>query len=416
MAVAWLCWEVRAGRRALLPWLGLLFGLAGGYRTSLLPFLGPLVAWSVWPRPWSAPGALRDGLRFGLPFAAAALAWAVPMVLLSGGWADYAAASRLQSQEAVTEWTAWNGGLPAVLDHSARLAGYLAADLWAVPALLAVAAVAWVSGRRRPAAARTTAPPPTPRRAPMFLALWVVPAVAFYCLVFSGWGAGPNGYALVFLPGLLVGLAVALEGCRVRLRAAAASPRGRRLAAGLVAATALLPAPHMASAGLSLVEREVAGHDEWAAAWQGLAAEYPATNTSLLASYSWAFALWHFPDHRSWSYTPVGPHFSPHWCLTMEGHQRRSDLDWYRVRAQGPPGVRHPIPANVSNVVLLDFQLAGENGRPRMLADDVHVEERHLRSGWRILLFHPDGRGAIEDYFRVPPNQRLEAQPLCAQP
>ncbi|HEX2066835.1 MAG TPA: hypothetical protein VHI93_08490, partial [Candidatus Thermoplasmatota archaeon] len=121
-------------------------------------------------------------------------------------------------------------------------------------------------------------------------------------------------------------------------------------------AAALLPAPHMAASGLSLVEREVAAHDDWAAAWQGLAAEYPASNTSLLASYSWAFALWHFPDHRSWSYTPVGPHFSPHWCLTMEAHQRRSDLDWYRVRAQGPPGVRHPIPANVSNVVLLDFQ------------------------------------------------------------
>jgi hypothetical protein len=414
LAVAWLCWEVRSRNGGkLVPWLGLLFGLAGGFRESLLVFLGPLVLWALWPRPWSRAEAVRAARRFALPFAAAVLVWAVPMVLLSGGFADYEAASRLQSQEAVTEWTVWNGGLPAVVDHTARLAGYLSAEAWVLLVALLLAAVAWLAGRTR----RAADPTPAAVRAPWtFLAFWTLPAIAFYCLVFSGWGAGPTGYALVFLPGLLVGLAALLEWCRARLQAAVPSAHGKRMAAALVVAAALLPAPGLAAAGGALVQREVADHDTWIGLWQGLAAEYPAGNTSLLASYSWAFARWYFPDHLAWSYTPVGPHYSPHWCLTMEAHRHRSDLDWYRVREHGPPGVRHPLPANVTNVILMDFQLAGENGRPRMLADGVQVEERHLASGWRILLFHPDGRGAIEDYFRVPPNQRLEAEPLCAQP
>lgn len=436
-ALACLVWDAKARPR---PWhpagIAALLAAAAGYRPSLGLFLAPLGLYGVVGAGPPGFAVLRRLVWAAAVGVAGVLAWAVPMVMLSGGLADSRRWNAIQSREAVLEAPVWEGGVDAAREHTARLAYYLHWDAQAWGILLAtaalLAALASLPWLRR--AGRNPQPTPagvdaTDARGAdaersgdlvakpwVIVALWTVPSLLFHAFVFSGWDRGPIGYALVALPGLVVAATWAVE-TGVRRLAATRPPKAAR---AWVAATPLLllaAVPALAMDAHAYVDQEVTAHDGWAAAWEGLRESHPPGTTSILASYSWAHAMWSFPDYVVWSYTPVGPHNAPDWCLTMEARERRSDLDWYRVRADGPPGTLHPIPPGTQAVVLFDFQLAGENGRPRMIVPEVTVEEDFLDDGWRILLFRPTpDRPAIEDYFIARPNVPLAGPPLCVQP
>jgi 4-amino-4-deoxy-L-arabinose transferase-like glycosyltransferase len=92
--VAWLSLRIRDGASVwLVAGTGLVIGLAAGFRSELLPFLAPLWLYVSWRRGLPTVPRLRE-IAIGLVLmGCAVLAWYIPMVQLSGGWAAYQTAS-----------------------------------------------------------------------------------------------------------------------------------------------------------------------------------------------------------------------------------------------------------------------------------------------------------------------------------
>lgn len=78
----------RAPSRRRLLLLAIAFGLAGSVRPTVSLLTSPALVWALWGRPW------RDWIWAGMAGAATVLAWLVPLVALSGGWALYRRASQ----------------------------------------------------------------------------------------------------------------------------------------------------------------------------------------------------------------------------------------------------------------------------------------------------------------------------------
>ena len=183
-------------------------GLAGGLRQSVLVLLFPLWLGSV------AFGVRRlRTVVIGLAvIAAAALAWFVPMIWITGGLARYVEAS-LDLAETVVKPTSIIGG---AFEVTFRMSRYMLESIVVAlgPLVLAVLLIPWYA-RRHGFGARE-----------WFLAAWALPAVLVYTLVHFG----QAGYVLTFLPALvillsrvlLVALGSALSS-RPRLRTAVAA-------------------------------------------------------------------------------------------------------------------------------------------------------------------------------------------------
>lgn len=452
LAVAWVAWRLHHApsfRFALV--LGALFALAVGYRQSMLFFLAPLCGWAFWP-------ALRDlktgPKHLGAGAAAAvgvALLWFVPMVVASGGLAAYQEATAMQSRLAVFATTVFTHGAAVWYDLWPRFLLYVHWELvYVLPPLVALASVGFFARRRLLASSRTGVQGPALRapvdgdlgdegtgdngpswhgdaqhdeasrgtvsagRSAVFLAFWVLPAVMFYLLVFNGWGEGPNGYVLIFLPAVYLVYGLVGDASLTRLQALLRAHRARTrdapptraplVALGL-SLVLLLPAVPLA-ASWEEPSTEIREHDEWITNWDALEDLHPPGSTAILATYSWSFAKWYFPEYNLWGFWPIpyedwdGPPF-----LTMESHQREDTVPFYEAHTIPFNESRHRIPEGIERIVLFDFQIAGENDGDRWLKDDVHVEEDTLPNGWRILFFRVDPeRPIIEDYIEYDPD------------
>ena len=141
--VALLCWRARAGSRRDVLLSALALGIAGGFRQQSLPLLLPLWLYAAWPHRWRL---LLVGAALG---AAAVVAWAVPMVLLSGGARAYA--------EAVAYvWRSMHGaavvrahGVGALLDGAGLVLAFCLQALSLAVVPLGIWAVHAVAARRR---------------------------------------------------------------------------------------------------------------------------------------------------------------------------------------------------------------------------------------------------------------------------
>lgn len=419
--VALAAWRVRTaptdrtlGRSA---WLGAAFALALGFRASLLFFLAPLVAWAlVWPQPGGGPEPVRVALRrvraAAISAAPVGLAWAIPMVVLSGGVRAYLAATRIQSGYVVFSESVFQLGRAAWDPHWMRFALYLDAETHVLlPSAVLVVVVAVVALVARVAAAGRTGFPRPSAPAVAWLLLWIAPPVAFYLLVFDGWDKGPDGYILCVLPAIYLAFGwladAAWRVCRAAYAGAGPTWQtwvGRVAAVGIVV-LCVVPGAGLAARWQPMHDREVRDHEAWAQGWAGLPAAFPPSDTAIVTSYSWAHVKWSFPQYTVWSYLriPVGPG-SP-WALTLESHNHTDDVGFYTAHEQGPTGRSHAVPAAIRHVVVFDFQLAGENGGPRELRPEVQVREAHLPNGWRILVFDTDAaHPTVESYFTQPGN------------
>jgi 4-amino-4-deoxy-L-arabinose transferase-like glycosyltransferase len=198
--VAWLCACLRAGTPhapALTVLTGGILGLAAGFRTELLPFLAPLWLYAslgsggAW-RARAAAVLAGCGLA-GL----AVLAWYVPMVALSGGWAAYQAATASYYAYFIQTTSGAGKLLLGLLENTRALVGYLYNGLG-----LALLPMLYFLGRY-------FAPPRlvTDRRA-RFVLLWLLPPLAFYVAAHIG----NPGYVLSVVPALCVYTAEAIEG------------------------------------------------------------------------------------------------------------------------------------------------------------------------------------------------------------
>lgn len=416
-------------------WIGVLFALAVGVRTSLLFFLAPLVAVAVlWPvgahlmarmrqpQPAEPPASqattttyvpgIKQTVVAGTTAAAVAALWFVPMVVLSGGWSRYWAATSYQSREVVFAEAVWRIGVPSLVDHAARLAIFLRHETHVLlPVVLGLGVVtmaAWLwrrpgTQRQRTDANRdphrATAPPV------WFYALWVVPSLLFYLFVFNGWGNGPSGYVLVFLPALYaLGGVWAYRAARTlgaRLHHDARWAHRSEAAVAVLAVLILLaPAPLLAQASHADVQREVRAHDRWAASWSALSATFDPSDTAILTTYSWAHVKWYHPDHLAWRPFAIPDREGGLRSFVLETHARQDDRPLYQPHVETGAVAPHPIPDRIERIVLFDFQIAGENGGVRILVPEVEVQESSLDNGWRVLWFTPlPDHPTIEDHL-----------------
>ena len=160
-------------------------GLAGGLRQSVLLLLFPLWLTAV------ARGARRRRtVAVGLAIlGAAVLTWLVPMLWLTGGPARYLAASAELADTVVRPTAIVSGPLETTLRMSRYLLESVLVGLG--PLALAALALPWYVRRHGW------------ERGEWLLTAWVAPPVLVYTLVHFG----QAGYALTFLPALVVLLA-----------------------------------------------------------------------------------------------------------------------------------------------------------------------------------------------------------------
>lgn len=213
--VAWMCAATRDGVRGaggLTVLCGALIGTAAGYRSELLPFLAPLWLYAGLRRPGRWGERLSSLVAGGALLILVVLAWYVPMVMLSGGWAAYGAATGSYYTYFIQTTSGAGKLLLGLLENSRAIVGYLYNGLG-----LALVPMLYYLGRYF-----------SPQclagdRRVRFLLLWLVPPLAFYVTVH----VGNPGYVLSFLPALCIYAAVATLGLLDDLRATAAGLAGR---------------------------------------------------------------------------------------------------------------------------------------------------------------------------------------------
>lgn len=393
LAVAAAAWRTRQSpTRWRLALLALLFALAVGVRPSLGMFLLPLVIWASLAPPWDLRTQARRLVPALVVGPLVGLAWFLPMARLSGGIAAWRRANSLQS-DVVYERPIWND--PTMLGINAdRLARYLQWELRYVVPILA-AALLLVLGRML--VKRHDGQASRAGSRPVFFALWALPALAFYLSVYSGYGNGPSGYALILLPPLFLATAALVDHLVQTL-----SPRAwpRLVAAGVLLVATLGPLGHLHD----VADVEFRDHDGWSQAWSGLPDAFPPSNTSIVTAYNFAHVWYYYPDYHAYEYRPPGKAVGevPDFLLIQHAHQHEATPDWYDTIADRVTAGPHPLQPGVENLILFDFQLAGENGGTRAVRDDVPVLEARLPNGWRVLYVEVEaGRPNLEDYFTM---------------
>jgi hypothetical protein len=210
-------------RRAALS--GALFGIAAGFRWDLLIELSPLWLLGLLGCSW------RGRLLAVGALGAVCVAWAVPMVQLSGGLAEYLAALRAQSGYIVGAYSVASGGQTIARYNADLILQYFRLAVGA-PLIVLIYAIG-----------RTLTPPRLASDDRLrFLLVWMVPPAAVFLLLHIG----DAGYVLVLLPALSILAAVTLADLGADLRQAAAVLATatsksfgialRRIAAGIPAA------------------------------------------------------------------------------------------------------------------------------------------------------------------------------------
>ena len=262
-----------------------LFGLAAGFRQDLLILFAPLWLWMVWPLGW------RDRLRAAGAVAVASLAWFVPSALLSGGLGEYTSSVLAQSGGVGTAYSVPFHGVDA-LSYNARFTVY--GILWGlfgfglVLAVLALAHLVQWTRRGRPA-------PRLSRRA-TFLAIWILPPLAFYVVVHIGeWG-----YLLSILPALYLLVAILLPEGLWRLDGTRRVAWGA-LAGGLVAIGALAfvsLAGRFSADSLALHDRAIASEVAY------VRENFRPEATIVLAREDYLHVRYYLSEYRAWYYDP----------------------------------------------------------------------------------------------------------------
>jgi hypothetical protein len=194
-ALALLAHAVIAGKSRLIVLLGLVWGISAGVRWDAAVFCLPLGLWALWRVGWRLRLA-------GVGLAAmVVVAWAVPMVLLSGGWEVYrqALAAYLQvwsPQSAYVVGDFASGGDTQATYNLNFLINYLRQMLG-----IGLVLVLYLIGRRFGPARLAS------DYRSRFLGLWIVPPLGVY--VFAH--LGEPGYVLSLAPAasILIALAIA---------------------------------------------------------------------------------------------------------------------------------------------------------------------------------------------------------------
>jgi hypothetical protein len=387
-AVAAAAWSAGhdPSRRRLLA-LGAVLAIAVGVRPSALLFLAPL---ALWPALRAATWRQRRE-RIGWVAASAvpiAVAWIVPMLVFGGGLQAVLAANKAQSRTVVFTDTVFTEGLPGVRGNVAHLAEYAAAELRALPWMLAAVGVALASaGRRGWDLVRANA-----SRA-AFLALWALPALAFYAFIYVGWPVYPPGYLMVVLPPVVLGLAIPLV-------AGLGLQQGRRRVLAAVACILVVAVPLAhAPAAWHDGTRPIRDADAWADSWRGLGKEFPADSSAIVMTESWQHVKLEHPEYLAWVRARYDHREGEVYTRGIVSQGGVDSPRWFELVAMDPEAApMHAIPSWVERIVLHEGH--PYTGPETLVKDSVVLNETTLPSGRVVRWFTPlpEWR-AIESYF-----------------
>jgi len=367
--LAWLAHSIIAGRQRLALLLGLAWAICAGVRWDAAIFCVPLGLWALWTVSWR----LRLG-ALGLA-AAGVVAWAVPMIALSGGWDVYrqAVASYLnvwspQSAYVIGDFA--SGGDTQAGYNLNFLVNYLR-QMLGIGLLL----VLYLLGRRF-GPARLGADGRS-----RLLAVWVLPPLGVY--VFAH--LGEPGYVLSLAPQAAILVALAIAELQVETAQLAATLRGR--------GWRWLPAPRWVGLGVAgLLALGIVGwngqafargvgpgrvpdlraHDATTSAQVAYLRDQPAESTLVLAHDILRQLQFYLPGyHVELLYSEYVPNFE-------------------QARTQTP------LPAGTQQVVVLDAPLALPPADAAR-AHEVLLRERPRVSVW---VLDASGASAVEHGYR----------------
>jgi len=179
--LGYLCWRIHKGEVDLVVPAAIALGVSAGIRPSSIVFLGPLFLFSMWSVP-----VRKILLGLGV-LALACTAWFVPMISVSGGFANYFGALASLWRMVPSKSTVFNS--PPVTSLGRAMFIALIYFLAFGPASLAP-----LLAPREPEASH--------KMKTIFTAVWVVPALCFFTFIFLKFVN--SGYLLlVTVPGCL---------------------------------------------------------------------------------------------------------------------------------------------------------------------------------------------------------------------
>ncbi len=193
-AFALLCWRVVRGNEQYLWASAALLGIAGGIRQNTPVFLFPLWIYSMRNLP-----PRKVFIALGM-FLVTSLSWFFPMIRMTGGWDAYRSAFGELWKFHTGGNSVFERGWSVFGVYSLTLVRYVLYGIGFGIFLLAAFLYSRIRGRLEAS--------PDKERA-LFFSLWCLPVVFFYLFVFVS--IQNPGYSLIFLPSLLILVAVAVE-------------------------------------------------------------------------------------------------------------------------------------------------------------------------------------------------------------
>jgi hypothetical protein len=193
-ASAFLCWKVYKGNHRYLWLSAVTLAVAGGVRQNTAVFLLPLWLFSI---KYVPPKKMM--LAIGL-FSISCLFWFLPMIRMTGGWDVYTGAFRELWLFSTGHNTVFEKGLPVLLYYASALFDFTIFGITA--GVLPLLFTTYVLIRKRQIKYLDNG-------TVLFFMLWISPSVLFYLLIFIH-PANP-GYALIFLPALIILIAASME-------------------------------------------------------------------------------------------------------------------------------------------------------------------------------------------------------------
>ena len=179
--LGYLCWRIHRGDAAFVVPAAIALGVSAGIRPSSLVFLGPLFLFSLWSVPFR-----KSLLGLGV-LALTGAAWFLPMIHISGGFANYYDALVSLWRMVPSKNTVYNSPPASSIARACFIAFiyFLCFGPAALAPLLA-----------------PRQPDPSHKARTIFTAVWVVPALCFFTFIFLKFVN--SGYLLlVAVPGCL---------------------------------------------------------------------------------------------------------------------------------------------------------------------------------------------------------------------
>jgi hypothetical protein len=185
VSFAFLCWKILNGQYRLIFISALLLAFIGGVRQSTLVFLIPLWLYSIRKSPYKYIIISFALLVTGI------LSWFLPMLSMSGGYAQYKAAVDELWAFTVEPFTVLNAGLKSLFVYSKNIFQCIIYGLGLSAAF--VVFYLFKKGFKHTVKLLLS-------EKGIFIVFWIVPVILFYLFIHTG----PSGYSLIFMPGLLM--------------------------------------------------------------------------------------------------------------------------------------------------------------------------------------------------------------------